>query len=61
MYFTESYQKPSFAVHPVMNIRFPRTFVAGKKNYQGRTYHFYTKESLQGFEKGPWECVEIAK
>jgi YHS domain-containing protein len=43
---------------PVMNIRFPRAFAAGKKEYQGRTYHFYTKESLQAFEKAPSEYVE---
>ena len=42
----------------VMNIRFPRAFAAGKKEYQGHTYHFYTKESLQAFEKTPSEYVE---
>jgi YHS domain-containing protein len=41
-----------------MDIRFPRAFAAGKKEYQGRTYHFYTKESLQAFEKAPSEYVE---
>ena len=61
MYFTEQYQKESFEMDPVMNIRFPRAFAAGKKEYQGRTYHFYTKESLQAFEKAPSEYVEIAK
>ena len=57
MYFTEQYQKQSFEMDPVMNIRFPRAFAAGKKEYQGRTYHFYTKESLQAFEKDPSEYV----
>ena len=61
MYFTEQYQKPSFAVNPVMDNRFPQAFAAGKKDYQGRTNHFYTKESLRAFEKGPSEYVEIAK
>jgi YHS domain-containing protein len=58
MYFTEQYQKQSFEMDPVMNIRFPRAFAAGKKEYQGHTYHFYTKESLQAFEKAPSEYVE---
>ena len=61
MYFTEQYQKQSFEMDPVMNIRFPRAFAAGKKEYQGRTFHFYTKESLQAFEKAPSEYVELAK
>ena len=59
MYFTEQYQKRSFEMDPVMNIRFPRAFAAGKKDYQGRTYHFYTTESLQAFEKTP--SVYVAK
>ena len=61
MYFTEQYQKQSFEMDPVMNIRFPRAFAAGKKDYQGRTYHFYTKDALQAFEKAPSEYVKIAK
>ncbi|MBN2293589.1 MAG: hypothetical protein JXM70_14260 [Pirellulales bacterium] len=58
MYFTEQYQKQSFEMDPVMNIRFPRAFAAGQKEYQGHTYHFYTKESLQAFEKFPSQYVE---
>ena len=58
MYFTEQYQKQSFEMDPVINIRFPRAFAAGTKEYQGRTYHFYTRESLQAFEKAPSEYVE---
>jgi YHS domain-containing protein len=58
MYFTEQYQKQSFEMDPVMNIRFPRAFAAGTKEYQGHTYHFYTKESLDAFEKTPSEYVE---
>ena len=61
MYFTEQYQKQSFEMDQVMNIRFPRAFAAGKTDYQGRTYHFYTKESLQAFEKAPSEYVESAQ
>ena len=55
MYFTEQYQKQSFELDPVMNIRFPRAFAAGKKECKGRTYYFYTKESLEAFEKAPLE------
>jgi YHS domain-containing protein len=58
MYFTEQYQKQSFVMDHVMNIRFPSAFAAGETEYQGRTYHFYTKESLQAFEKAPSEYVE---
>ena len=58
MYFTEQYQKQSFEMDPVMNIRFPRAFAAGEKEYLGLTYHFYTKESLEAFEKAPSEYVE---
>ena len=61
MYFTEQYQKGSFEMDPVMNIRFPRAFAAGKREYQGHTYHFYTKESLQAFENAPSEYVEATK
>jgi len=45
---------------PVMNVRFPRAFAAGKKEYQGRVYHFFTPESLQAFDKAPSEYVAIA-
>ncbi|MBN2024359.1 MAG: hypothetical protein JW809_16370 [Pirellulales bacterium] len=61
MYFTNEYQKQSFEIDPVMRIQFPRAFAAGNKEYQGRTYHFYTKESFQAFERAPSEYVEIAK
>ena len=61
MYFTEQYQKQSFEMDPVMNVRFPRAFAAGKKEFQGRVYHFYTEESLQKFETNPSEYIERAK
>lgn len=61
LYFTGQCQKQSLETDPVMNIRFPRAFAAGKREYRGRTYHFYTKESLQQFEKDPSEYVETAK
>lgn len=44
-----------------MNIRFPRAFAAGEKEYQGRTYHFFTEESFAQFEKAPSEYVETTK
>jgi YHS domain-containing protein len=58
LYFTDQYQKQSLETDPVMNLRFPRAFAAGKKEYQGNIYHFYTKESLQEFEKAPSDYVE---
>ena len=61
MYFTEQYQKQSFEMDPVMNIRSPSAFAAGKKEYQGRVYHFFTPEALQAFEKAPSEYVAVAE
>ena len=61
LYFTDQYQKQSLETDPVMNIRFPRAFAAGKKEYLGRTYHFYTKESLQEFEKAPSAYIGTAE
>ncbi len=40
-----------------MNIRFPRAFAAGKKDYHGHPYYFDTKELLQDFEKAPSDYV----
>ena len=59
MYFTEQYQKQSFEMDPVMNVRFPRAFAVGKKEYEGHTYHFLTKDSLEMFEKAPLEYVKL--
>ncbi|MGD9126886.1 MAG: hypothetical protein PVH19_05850 [Planctomycetia bacterium] len=58
MYFTEQYQTESFVVDPVMNLRFPRAFAAGEKEYKEQTYYFYTDESLEAFEDAPSEYVE---
>ena len=58
VYFHDEYQKRSLEMDPVMNIRFPKAFAAGKKEYQKRTYHFYTKESFEKFEKDPSEYID---
>lgn len=58
--FHDQYQKQHLETDPVMNIRFPRTFAVGKKEYEGRVYHFYTKESLQTFERNPSEYAATA-
>lgn len=60
MYFADQYQRQSLETDPVMNIRFPRAFAAGKTEYQGRTYHFYTKESFEAFQKDPGEYLNTA-
>ena len=60
LYFTDQYQKQSLQTDPVMHIRFPRAFAAGKREYHGRTYYFYTRESLQQFEKDPSGYVGTA-
>jgi YHS domain-containing protein len=57
LYFTDQYQKLNLETDPVMSIRFPRAFAAGTKEYVGRTYHFYTVESLRAFEQCPSEYV----
>ncbi len=58
MYFTEQYQKQSFTRDPVMNIRFPKAYAAGKQEYKGQTYYFYANESLQAFIANPEKYVE---
>ena len=45
---------------PVMNIRFPKAYAVGNKEYQGRNYYFYTDESLLAFEKDPSAYVAPA-
>ncbi len=61
LYFTAQYQKQSLETDPVMNIQFPRAFAAGKREYHGRTYHFYTAESLQQFDKDPSNYLKTAE
>jgi len=51
--FHKQYQEKHLATDPVMNIRFPKAHAAGEHEYQGRTYCFYTNESLQAFENNP--------
>ncbi len=55
--FTDQYQKPNLETDPVMHIRFPRAFATGKKEYQGRTYYFYTPESSKEFAEHPSEYL----
>lgn len=61
LFFNDQYQRQSLEMDPVMNVSFPRAFAAGKKEYGGRTYYFYTKESLQEFEREPFEYVAAEK
>jgi YHS domain-containing protein len=58
VYFHDEYQKTNLEIDPVMNVRFPKAFAAGKQEYQRRAYHFYTKESLQLFEEDPSAYIE---
>lgn len=57
VYFHSEYQRKNVEMDPVMNIAFPRVFAAGKREYEGRTYHFYTKESFDEFDKQPSRYV----
>lgn len=57
LHFHNQYQKQHLATDPVMNIRYPKADAAGKKEYQGRTYYFYTHESFEAFEKDPSKYV----
>jgi YHS domain-containing protein len=59
LYFTDQYQKQNLETDPVMSIRFPRVFAVGKQDYHGRTYHFYTAESLRAFEQNPSKYVAM--
>jgi len=58
--FTDQYQKQNLETDPVMNLRFPRAFAAGKQEYQGKTYYFYTTESSRQFEEHPSEYLVLA-
>lgn len=60
LHFHDQYQQKHLETDPVMNIRFPKADAAGKKEYEGRTYYFYTDESLLAFEKDPSEYVATA-
>jgi YHS domain-containing protein len=55
--FTDQYQKQNLETDPVMNLRFPRAFATGTKEYQERTYYFYTPESSKEFEEHPSEYL----
>jgi len=58
VYFHDEYQKRNLEMDPVMNVRFPKSFAAGKKEYQKRILYFYTVESLEKFERNPTEYLE---
>jgi YHS domain-containing protein len=57
LHFHNEYQRKHLETDVVMNIRFPKANAAGKKEYEGRTYYFYTDESLLAFEKDPSQYV----
>jgi len=57
VYFSDEYQKGCLELDPVMKVRFPKSFAAGKKEYQKRTLYFYTVESLEKFEGNPTEYL----
>ena len=58
--FHNQYQQKHLETDVVMNIRFPKVYAAGKKECEGRTYYFYTNESLLAFEKDPSAYVATA-
>jgi YHS domain-containing protein len=60
VYFNVEYQKKSLEMDPVLDIRFPRSLAVATTQYQSRTYHFYTEESFQRFEKDPSEYIGLA-
>ena len=60
LHFHNQYQQKHLETDVVMNIRFPKANAAGKKEYEGHTYYFYTDESLLAFEKDPSEFVATA-
>ena len=50
MHFHNEYNKPHMETEPVMNIRFPKAYGAGKQEYQGRACCFCKDDSFQAFE-----------
>ena len=60
LYFHNQYQQKHLETDVVMNIRFPKAHAAGKKEYDRRTYYFYTDESLLAFERDPSAYVATA-
>ena len=60
LHFHNEYQKKRLTTDPVMSIQFPKAYAAGKKEYQGRTYYFYTDESLLAFANDPSAYVANA-
>jgi YHS domain-containing protein len=55
--FHNQYQQTHLETDVVMNIRFPKAYAAGKKEYEGRTYFFHTDESLPAFDNDPSQYV----
>ena len=53
LHFHGQYQKTHLETDPVMNVRFPKAYAAGTKEYKGHTYYLYTHESLRAFEETP--------
>lgn len=60
LHFHNEYQRTHLETDVVMNMRFPKANAAGEKEYEGRTYYFYTDESLLAFERDPSEYVATA-
>jgi YHS domain-containing protein len=60
LHFHNEYQSKHLETDVVMNIRFPKADAVGKKHYDGRTYYFYTDDSLLAFENDPSEYVATA-
>jgi hypothetical protein len=58
VYFSDEYQMTNLEMDPVMNVRFPKSFAAGKKVHQKRILYFYTVESLEKFERNPTEYLD---
>ncbi|QDV34745.1 YHS domain-containing protein [Tautonia plasticadhaerens] len=53
LFFNASYQRGSDVVDPVLGMSFPRTFARGTAEHEGTTYHFFTEESREAFEREP--------
>ncbi len=53
MYFHPEYQKEGLVSDVVLGLSFPRLFAAGHKVHDGRNFYFFSKESLEEFERDP--------
>jgi YHS domain-containing protein len=61
MLFNPHYHGGSDVSDVVLGMSFPRVFAKGRTEHQGRTYYFFTEDSLKAFEADPTRYVGAAQ